>query len=280
MNLTTTKPFSNGDMKRVGTALKEGRDPDPDKYAQIIDWYEDLNNEVAAIAYNAIKSYADTSPHLPLNLRLQEATLPSTRIKSDDTIREKLVRLRTKLDRIQDFAGCRFDLRCTPSAQREIAKRLKSEFERYGADVKIKDYLQHTQHGYRGVHLHVTAPAGRCELQIRTLPQAGWANVNEVLGDLYGRKHRYEDIDETHPGFEIISLVEGMSEEIKACEEMMDDRLCNLSEMLSQSPRLANDPGTQEMVSKLSENMSDVQMRMVKLLERTASTLRQRGVSQ
>lgn len=41
-----------------------------------------------------------------------------------------------------------------------------------------------------------------------------------------------------------------------------------------------NDQGAQEIILKSIENMSDLQMRMVKLLETTASTLKQRGASQ
>lgn len=140
MDLTASKPFSNGDMKRVGDALKEGREPDPGKYTQIIDWYEDLDNEVAAIAYNAIRSYIDASPNLPLNLRLEEVELPSIRIKFDDTIGEKLARLHTKLDRIQDFAGCRFDLRCTLSAPHHRPSRNPSGATLIPAERKHHDY--------------------------------------------------------------------------------------------------------------------------------------------
>lgn len=270
--MTDKKPFSNGDMKRIGQALKEGREPNPDKFAQVMDWHDQLISEVAAIAFETIQIYVDSSQELALNLRLETVPLPTMRIKSDDTIAQKLVRLSTKLDRIQDFAGCRFDLQCTPSAQLEIARHLETEFKRRGANVQIKDYLEHTQHGYRGVHLHLTSEAGRCELQIRTLLQAAWANLNEVLGDLFGRQHRYRDIDETHPGYDLISEAAILATDIKAIEEISDRLKMKLS--------LLNDPSNEGLRAQLNTDINESELKVIKSLNKIASKLGQEGALQ
>lgn len=280
MKFTYAKPFTNGDMKRIGIALKEGREPDPDKFAQVMDWYDQLISEIAAIAFEALQDYNDESPNLPLNLRLEEVPLPAMRIKSDDTIAEKLVRLGTKLDRIQDFVGCRFDLQCTPSAQRAIAQRLKAQFEELGVDVQIKDYLENSQYGYRAVHLHLTSPAGRSELQIRTLLQASWANLNEVIGDLYGRQHRYESIDKTHPGFDLISEVAMIADDIKVSEEKNDEGYHKVSELLGQTPQMADDPNVQRLLELRAHKINEANTRVIDSLDRVAASLRNRGALQ
>lgn len=278
IKLTDNKPFTNGDMKRIGNALKQGRQPDLNKFAEVINWYDNLINEVSAIAFETIQDYANQSSTLPLHLRLAEVPLPATRIKSDDTIAEKLARLNTKLDRIQDFAGCRFDLDCTLSAQLQIAEHLKDEFEKRGAKVEIKNYLVNTQRGYRGIHLHITGTAGRCELQLRTLLQASWANLNEVLGDLYGRKHRYDDITQSDPGYELISDVALIGQRIKEDEERDDAMIKAVSQLLTQLPHIANNPAMKNLADTINKTTTEASLRLVALLDGTADKLRQSGV--
>ncbi|AKK06771.1 hypothetical protein CMUST_12325 [Corynebacterium mustelae] len=197
-----------------------GETPDLVKYAEITDWFERLIAEIALVAERELKQYMMNE--YPFHLQIEGNYKLTKRIKTDDTLADKLLRLKTKLNRIQDFAGCRLDLECGLGAQIEFAKRLEDAYTAIGAQVNLKNYLQETQQGYRAIHLHITCAAGRSELQIRTIYQAAWANVNELLGDIFGRAHRYERIAESHPGAYLIADMQKLSAEIKKIEEEID----------------------------------------------------------
>ncbi|SER77647.1 hypothetical protein [Corynebacterium cystitidis] len=75
----------------------------------------------------------------------------------------------TPLLNVQDIAGIRFDCDLTLTEQRQVANLFAEDLKLEGATrVDIKDYLDSPHSGYRAVHLHVRAKAGRAEIQIRT----------------------------------------------------------------------------------------------------------------
>jgi ppGpp synthetase/RelA/SpoT-type nucleotidyltranferase len=121
--------------------------------------------------------------------------LISSRAKTQDTLVEKLQRQpNLQLNAVQDIAGVRIDTDLLLGEQMAFAREIVDHF---GEDVaEIHDLRDGAHAGYRGVHVWLRLPAGRVEIQIRTLLQSLWANLFERVADQYGRGIRYgEPID-------------------------------------------------------------------------------------
>lgn len=180
-------------MKKIGDGLRGRREMDWSLFAEIMEWYEDMLAEVYLRALPVVERRISAATTRLDLLSVGPQVDYSSRVKTVGTIVDKLERQGTGLDRIQDFAGARLDLDCGISAQRAVAEDLLSEFTSDNTKVKWQDHLVNDQHGYRAIHLHITAPAGRVELQIRSHTQAKWANAYELLADRFGRHIRYEE---------------------------------------------------------------------------------------
>lgn len=199
--------WSKGAMNRIGEALEGKRDLDKELFQKISHWHEDLLAELYLVVMPILEKRVN---HDAIFLRVGQIgndIVYSSRIKNEDTIVEKLSRLKTDLARIQDFAGGRFDIDCSPSTQVMVANDIAAVFKEMGCKVNIRNYLVEGQHGYRGVHLHITGQAGRVELQIRNKFQAKWANTFELTADLAGRGIRY---GERHKRGAIRNLVDAL----------------------------------------------------------------------
>jgi hypothetical protein len=111
----------------------------------------------------------------------------TSRIKTIQTIHDKLRREPTKLSRVQDIAGVRIVKDMDRIEQDQIVRSLAGAFP--GA--KVKDRRHDPSYGYRAVHVIVRS--GRCavEVQVRTRAQDLWAQSVERLGDVWGRQIRY-----------------------------------------------------------------------------------------
>lgn len=111
----------------------------------------------------------------------------TARIKTIQTLHEKLRRQPTKLSRIQDIAGVRIVQDMDLLEQDELVADLTRELRQS----RVVDRRARPMHGYRAVH--VVARIGRCsiEIQVRTRSQHLWAEVVERLGDRWGRDIRY-----------------------------------------------------------------------------------------
>lgn len=82
----------------------------------------------------------------------------SSRPKTLATITDKLSRMSTSLDRVQDLAGVRIDSDFLLSEQDAFAKELADYFGRLRADkVKVKDIRDSPHSGYRAIHNSWTA---------------------------------------------------------------------------------------------------------------------------
>lgn len=121
----------------------------------------------------------------------------SARIKTIQTLHDKLRRQPTKLSRIQDIAGVRIVQDMDLNEQDALVDRLRREFP--GA--KKVDRRATPTFGYRAVHVIVRIGRCNCEIQVRTSQQHLWAEIVERLADHWGRQIRYgagpEDPD--HP---------------------------------------------------------------------------------
>jgi ppGpp synthetase/RelA/SpoT-type nucleotidyltranferase len=193
VDLNCRPPWSNNALRRLGAALRDGADPPSGypSYAHVLLWYADLADEVQNQIENG--SWAVASELQATSSRRMTADLlVSSRAKTEDTLVEKLRRRPyLQLNAVQDIAGVRIDADLLLSEQTRLAREIA---EHFGADESaIHDLRVGAHAGYRAVHVWLRMPAGRVEIQIRTLLQSLWANVYERLADTYGRGIRYGD---------------------------------------------------------------------------------------
>lgn len=180
VDLHSRPPWSNNAVRRLGVALRDGVDPPVDcpSYAEVMLWHADLAAEVQ----DRIEGRSWSASEL----------LVTSRAKSQDTLLAKLRRRPyLQLNTIQDIAGVRIDADLLLGEQTRLAREIADHF---GADQPAShDLRDHPHAGYRAVHVWLRLPAGRVEIQIRTILQSLWANFYELLADAYGRGIRYDE---------------------------------------------------------------------------------------
>jgi ppGpp synthetase/RelA/SpoT-type nucleotidyltranferase len=111
------------------------------------------------------------------------------RLKTRETLVQKLERGDADLPRMDDIAG----VRLSPCQDRTVQDNIVSDIrKRFGVkDEQIKDRRVNPSFGYRAVHLIVRDGEFRIEVQVRTLLQHRWAEIYEKFADLAGRGLRY-----------------------------------------------------------------------------------------
>src|ERR1700682_3585953 len=120
-------------------------------------------------------------------LREQLGLRATSRLKTVQTIIEKLVREKTRLSVMQDIAGLRIVDEFTLEEQDGLAKRIAAAF----AKGEVDDRRAKPSHGYRAVHVIVEIEGCSVEMQVRTRLQDLWAQAMESLADVWGRQIRY-----------------------------------------------------------------------------------------
>lgn len=114
--------------------------------------------------------------------------VPTTRLKTSDTIIDKLKRQpELHLLNIRDLAGARIVQRMTLDQQDELAEAIAALWP----GCKVIDRRATPSHGYRAVHLAPKVLGRSVEIQLRTLYQDTWAQMMEAFGDSWGRDIRY-----------------------------------------------------------------------------------------
>jgi putative GTP pyrophosphokinase len=106
--------------------------------------------------------------------------------KSTQSIIAKLVRLRTRLSRMQDIAGCRVEVKNMPQQDRVV-----DQIAEFYPDAQIDDLRVAPSHGYRAVHVIVKVGGFPVEIQVRTPLQNGWAQATESLADSFDPEIKY-----------------------------------------------------------------------------------------
>lgn len=130
------------------------------------------------------------------------------RAKSTTSIAQKLRRESIRLTQMQDIAGCRV-VTADLLAQETAVQRLAQEFPTHA----VIDRRGRPSHGYRAVHLVVTAGGTQVEIQVRTELQHLWAEVSEKWSDVVDPSIKYGGGDA-----EIRSLLAQMSGQVAAVE--------------------------------------------------------------
>lgn len=135
--------------------------------------------------------------------------------------RAKLQRQTTlKLGQVQDLAGVRVDADMVLTHQTELAEHIAEHFG--AARSRIKDMRETPHSGYRAVHVWLALPAGRVEVQIRTLAQSEWANAYEDFAELLGRGIRYGERHENADVRLVVDKMHRVSEIIALREKVID----------------------------------------------------------
>lgn len=136
---------------------------------------------------------------------------PTTRLKTVDTIIEKLRRLPgLRLSQMQDVAGARVTRPLTLPAQDLLVATISSRFD----DPRVVDRRENSSSGYRAVHLIVSIGGLSVEIQVRTTLQDLWAQVAERSGDLVGRAIRYGESprrEDIPAGIDVDALVRSLA---------------------------------------------------------------------
>jgi ppGpp synthetase/RelA/SpoT-type nucleotidyltranferase len=212
MDLEQKPSWSKGDLHRLGEALVTDKTATPQgcpQYGDVMRWHNDLAAEVAIRI--AAESWIAAPP---------DQLSISARPKTIDTLVQKLQRTTLKLGQVQDLAGMRVDADMLLTQQTNLAQEIADYF----GGGTIKDIRAAPHSGYRAVHVWLTLPAGRVEVQVRTLFQSEWANLYEGLGELYGRGIRYGEEHENAVARDLVDTMHRVSARLAHAEDITDKR--------------------------------------------------------
>jgi hypothetical protein len=265
----------------MGDAIRDGEAFDEDLYADWILWHTELIELVEDIVQSGVDAFIERvsgQPQYLYGFEDDSNTILSSRVKTDDTTREKLQRQHTDLARILDIAGLRIDGAFTLSGQELLADSLMESLYAAGADRVVKRDLRDSPHsGYRAVHLHVKAPAGLLEIQIRTLSQSHWANLYETVGDLLGREVRYIDAADG-PAGEVLSQLWKFSADAYENEKnwVVAQELVERTKALTENEKLSDDQLAE--ARQLVEEVAAIRHRLARqITEQVEYFAQQRG---
>ncbi|MFD6355345.1 nucleotidyltransferase family protein [Nocardia tengchongensis] len=210
MQLDEQPPWSANKLKKLGKAIREGREQDAAEpsYNDFVVWYDELQASVQTRLREI-----DFSPLLG-----EQQPNVTGRPKTIDTLREKLISHPTwALPSIYDIAGVRIEARMNLLTQSAVARKIATEL---GCDyLEVSSDSRSEPHsGYRGLHLRLILPAGRVEVQIRTSLQGEWANLYEEVADIFGRAIRYGVLPADAAVRVIILQIQSMSAAIERYE--------------------------------------------------------------
>ncbi len=174
----------------------------------------ELNEETLSQLQQFRASY-DEPMFKAQNLLMNLGFEATSRLKTTNTIIEKLRRERTRLAEMQDIGGLRIVSEADLAKQDEIVKRIVDAFP----ITKMIDRRRRPTHGYRAVHLIVTIDGHLIEIQVRTQLQDLWAQAMERLADKAGREIRYGGVAQTRS--EDVETLPNISRDIAQAEVMV-----------------------------------------------------------
>lgn len=169
-------PISRSQLDRLGERLVSSEPPsDPD----------------LALLGQVLAAY-DITLRIAQNLLAQRGYLVSARLKSSETLIDKLRRERSmKLKSVQDVAGARIVTDGTRVGQDETVAEVVRIFSDGAKAPRTIDRRDSPSSGYRAVHVIVHCGAVPVEVQARTRLQHRWAQTFERIADNWGRGIRY-----------------------------------------------------------------------------------------
>lgn len=197
----------------------------------------------------------------------------TSRLKTTNTIIEKLRRERTRLAEMQDIAGLRVVLKGDLTAQDDVVRRILEVFPL----TKVIDRRKTPSHGYRAVHVIATPDLLPVEIQVRTQLQDLWAQAMERLADEVGREIRYGGAPKAR-GDDVESLL-NISDDVAETEDIFT-RLNQLQAGLPQPKRMAVIQREFRLhIAKIQSLRAELRRREGSIRAILESVIRQRGAS-
>jgi ppGpp synthetase/RelA/SpoT-type nucleotidyltranferase len=161
-----------------------------DKLSQRLRHAERIHDDDLDLLLELLRAYQEALDHVQHRLR-SLGYAPTSRTKTTGVLVDKLKREQTSLKSVQDIAGARIVEDCDRDEQDTIVAAIVREFANEAKPPRIRDRRSDPSHGYRAVHVIVTALELPVEIQVRTFLQDQWAQIVESLGDKWGRGVRY-----------------------------------------------------------------------------------------
>ena len=107
----------------------------------------------------------------------------STRLKSEESIREKVVRKGVPISSLTDIAGARVIFPTLDSLYTGL-KRIQRDFD----VVEEEDYITHPRGGYRAYHLLVRVFGLPIEVQLKTPRMVEWGEIGHFEFPIYKKR--------------------------------------------------------------------------------------------
>jgi putative GTP pyrophosphokinase len=163
--------MTESQIRRLGERIKRGNPNDVD--LRLLDEYR----ASFSLAYEQVVRVLRSS------LGFAPTGRPS---KTTASIIAKIQREKTRLNRMQDIAGCRLVVENVED-QEKVVESIKSAF----SDFKIDDRRKKPSHGYRAVHVIVNVNGRLVEIQVRTALQHLWAEFSEKVAETVNAGVKY-----------------------------------------------------------------------------------------
>ncbi len=150
--------------------------------------HDPISPEDLALLQEYISAHSDAMVTVQEELALLFPDLTVTpRLKTRDTLVDKLRRMSTRLSSIQDVAGVRLSPVPNLQSQDEASARITAAFP----NSRVVDRRANPSHGYRALHIIVMRSDRAVEVQVRTEAQDRWAQTMERIAFQWGRQTRY-----------------------------------------------------------------------------------------
>jgi (p)ppGpp synthase/HD superfamily hydrolase len=111
-------------------------------------------------------------------------TVPARRLKTINSIVDKLRRESARLSQVQDIAGLRIVRDMTRAEQDALVTKILARFPA----AKVFDRRVSPSHGYRAVHVVATVDRHLVEVEVRTELQHRWASLVERFASAWASK--------------------------------------------------------------------------------------------
>lgn len=189
-------PFSKSQVNRAGDRIRRAAakgESVSDDDSRLLDVYRSSH-------YPCLRQVQDRLVrlfHKKVSVDPQHVPITARPLKTPEAITAKLVREKTRLNRIQDIAGARI-LTPHPHIQDLVAKTILEQLPGLEPRVVKDSRDDGDEHGYRAIHIVVnTNDPGIgvrfAEIQLRTTAEDAWANLVERLDGVLGSDLKHGD---------------------------------------------------------------------------------------
>ena len=148
-------------------------------------------------------------------LRDELALRPTSRLKTETTIVDKLRRETIRLSQVQDIAGLRVVEDVTLREQEVLARSIQEALP----SSRLIDRRRESSYGYRAIHVVAGVDELQVEIQVRSELQDLWAQLMERLGDRLGRDIRYGVLPAGERARRGVQTVLALSDLVREVEE-------------------------------------------------------------